>query len=347
MHVALIKTAALGDVVRTTALVPGLLRLYPGLRLTWITAPGVRDLLRRHPDIHRVVPIDDPSDASWRTDAYDWIISLDDGLEECRLASGLAASGARLSGAFEAPDGRRLYTPDVQPWFGMGILRPEEQGGLTSANVLKARNTKTVATLLYECLGLPGPVGRPLVPVPEADSRSASDWLGFVGLLGRRPLVGLNTGAGGRWRFKSWGEDQSAELARRLLEEAGASAVVVLGGPAEEARNARIVSAAGHPAVIPAPTGLSLLAFTALLGRLDLLVTSDSLALHLAVSQDVPVVSFFGPTSAPEIELYGRGSKVVTPLECRCCYLKDCDVRPHCMQTIDVEMMLEAARRWV
>jgi heptosyltransferase-2 len=347
MHVALIKTAALGDVVRTTALVPGLLRLDPSLSLTWITAPGALDLLSHHPHIHRAVSIDDPPDAVWRTEAYDWIISLDDGPRECRLASDLAASGARLSGAFEAPDGHLVYTPDVESWFGMGILRPEEQGGLARANVLKARNTKTVAALLYDGLGLPGPVGRPLVPVPEADARPASAWLASVGLADRRPLVGLNTGAGGRWRFKSWGEDQSSELARRLLDEAGASAVLVLGGPAEQARNARIISAADHPSVISAPTDLPLLAFTALLGRLDLLVTSDSLALHLAVSQDVPVVSFFGPTSASEIELYSRGSKVVTPLECRCCYLKDCDVRPHCMQTIDVEMMLSAARRWL
>ena len=229
----------------------------------------------------------------------------------------------------------------------MGILRPAEQGGLTTANALKAQNTKTVATLLYECLGLPGPVGHTTIPVPDSEAKAASDWLDSVGLTNRRPLIGLNTGAGGRWRFKSWGEDQSAKLARLLLDESTAGAVIVLGGPAEQDRNARIISAAGHPAVIPAPTDLSLLAFTALLSRLSLLVTSDSLALHLAVSQDVPVVSFFGPTSAPEIELYNRGEKVVTPLECRCCYLKDCDVRPHCMQTIDVPTMLSAVRRWL
>lgn len=347
MHVALIKTGALGDVVRTTALVPGLLRLDPSLRLTWITAPGALDLVRHHPLVSRSVSIDDPPDAPWRLDRYDWIISLDDGLDECRLASTLAAPGTRLSGGYEAPDGRRLYTPEVEPWFGMGILRPEEQGGLASANALKAQNTRTVATLLYKCLGLPLPVGHTSLTIPEADARSASEWLASAGLADRHPLVGLNTGAGGRWRFKSWGEDQSASLARRLLDGHHASAVIVLGGPAEQDRNARIIASAGHPSVIPAPTDLSLLAFTSLLGRLSLLVTSDSLALHLAVSQNVPVVSFFGPTSAPEIEIYDLGEKVVTPLECRCCYLKDCNVRPHCMQSIHVETMLAAVQRWL
>ena len=87
--------------------------------------------------------------------------------------------------------------------------------------------------------------------------------------------------------------------------------------------------------------------FAALIGRLDLLVTSDSLALHLAVAQGRPVVCFFGPTSASEIELYGHGEKVVTPLGCQCCYLKDCNIRPHCMASISVEEMLAAARRWL
>ena len=347
MQVALIKTGALGDVVRTTALIPGLLRLNPNLQLTWITAPGALDLVRHHPHVARSVSIDDPPDAPWRHDRYDWVISLDDGSDECRLASFLAAHGARLSGGYESPDGRRLYTPDVDPWFGMGILRPEEQGGLTSANALKARNTKTVATLLYECLDLPLPVGRTALHIPENEAHAASDWLASAGLSDRRPLVGLNTGAGGRWRFKSWGEDQSASLARHLLDDRNVAAVLVLGGSAEHARNARIIASAAHPSVIPAPTDLSLLAFTSLLSRLSLLVTSDSLALHLAVSQNVPVVSFFGPTSAPEIELYDHGEKVVTPLECRCCYLKDCDVRPHCMQSIDVQTMLDAIRRWL
>jgi heptosyltransferase-2 len=345
MHVALIKTGALGDVVRTTALVPGLLRLDPDARITWITAPGALDLVRHHPGVARAASIADGPDAPWRRDRYDRIVSLDDGDQEGRLASPLAARGGRLSGAYQAPDGRRLYTPDLDAWFGMGVLRPEGQGGLTAANALKARNGRTVAEILHDGLGLPGPVGRPLVPVPAPDARAADDRLDAAGLLGRRPLVGLNTGAGARWRLKSWGEGQTAELARRLADDRGA-AVVVLGGPAEGDRNARIVAEAGRPGrVVAGPIDLPLLGFAAILARLDLLVTSDSLALHLAVSQGTPVVAFFGPTSSAEIALHGLGEKVVTPLPCRCCYLRDCDVRPDCMRSIPVESLLSAALR--
>jgi hypothetical protein len=41
-------------------------------------------------------------------------------------------------------------------------------------------------------------------------------------------------------------------------------------------------------------------------------------------------------TSAAEIELYGRGEKIVPPgLDCLCCYLPICDKKPHCQALIE------------
>jgi heptosyltransferase-2 len=60
----------------------------------------------------------------------------------------------------------------------------------------------------------------------------------------------------------------------------------------------------------------------------------------------VPVVALFGPTSAAEIELYGRGEKIVPEgLPCLGCYLPTCDVDPHCQQLIQPEMVLAAVQR--
>jgi heptosyltransferase-2 len=344
MRIALIKTGALGDVVRTTALLPGLRRLHPELDLTWITAPGALPLVQNHPDVSRAVTIDDPPDTAWRHERYDWLISLDDDPEACRIASRLSA--ARVSGGYEAPEGQRRYTADVEPWFGMGILRPAEQGGLDRANELKKLNTKTVGTILYESLGLPFPVSRPYLALGSRHQEMARGCVESLGLPLQVPVVGMNTGAGSRWRFKSWGEDQTAALAARLHDELGV-AVLVLGGPAESERNGRIVRAANRPLVVEAPTNLELLSFAALINLCRVLLTSDSLALHLGAALNKPVVAFFGPTSGAEIDLYDLGEKIITPLECGCCYLKTCDVRPHCMQSIGVDRLFEAVGRWL
>ena len=53
---------------------------------------------------------------------FAWVISLDDELPLCRVASAVVKD--RFSGAFleSLQGGRRTYTDDVEPWFGMGLL---------------------------------------------------------------------------------------------------------------------------------------------------------------------------------------------------------------------------------
>ena len=159
-------------------------------------------------------------------------------------------------------------------------------------------------------------------------------------------MIALNTGAGSRWRFKSWGENQTAQLARRLAEELHLG-VIITGGPAKASRNTRIVSTASSPDVVAAPTELSLLSFASLIRQCSVLVTSDSLAMHIGIALQRPVIAFFGPTSDAEIDLFGLGEKIVTPLSCSRCYLADCDVRPHCMESISVDELYNAVNRWL
>ena len=341
-RVALIKVGALGDVLRTTALLPGLRRLVPRLELTWVTAREAFPLVPGPPLVSRVVNYLDPPDRPWRHDCYDWVISLDDEPASCELASALC--GRRLSGAYRDDEGRLCYTPDVEPWFGMGRLRRPEDGGLTRANELKRSNRNDYGTLLYRALGLPQPVERPILAVPGEDRARAIEWM-KARRGDHRVAIGLNTGAGGRWRYKSWGTDETARLASLTAGRLDAL-VVILGGPAERERNAKIVERAKCPAVLAAPCDLPILSFAALIEQLDALVSSDSLAMHIGIALRCPVVALFGPTSDAEIDLFGLGEKMVTPLDCRCCYLSDCDVRPNCMQSISVDSVAEAVERW-
>lgn len=342
MRIALIKLRHLGDVVRTTSLLSGLKRLDPEMELTWVTDPAAVPLIAYHADVRFTRTPEELG--AWRDGPYDWVISLDDNRVACHLASGLPS--IQISGAYRATDGSLRYTPDLKEWFGMGLLRPAEAGGLDAANRLKKANLRTFGQILFHGLGLRGPVDRPVVQVPATVRKEAARIV--VDLVGAEhgPLIALNTGAAARWKYKSWGEEQTAELAQRLHDALGAT-VLVTGGEDDTARNARIVAAAQRPRVLAAPAVPDLLVFAALLGECDVVVTSDSLAMHLALSQAVRTIAFFGPTSDAEIDLFGLGEKVVTPLRCRRCYLGDCEVRPHCMQSIGVDRLFDATARWL
>jgi heptosyltransferase-2 len=79
----------------------------------------------------------------------------------------------------------------------------------------------------------------------------------------------------------------------------------------------------------------------------SVVVTGDTLTMHIALALHKRVIAVFGPTSAPEIHGYGRLTQVVSPIDCICCYLKTCDKSPNCMDRIELERLHEEVRRAV
>lgn len=322
--ILILKTGALGDVLRTTSILPGLHERFPGARIEWLTAPAARELVEGHPLVARTHlwrTGDAALEAELSSTAWDWVLSLDDEEPLCRLASALDA--ARLSGARLDASGERVYTDDVAPWFEMGLL---SRLGKEEADRRKVVNERSHPAIYADMFGVS--MGRPELPLPERAFEGTEARLPRETLAERARWIGLNTGAGGRWTSKQLSEERTLELARRLHAAAsGDVGFVVLGGPDEAPRNARLVGAfAGEGlAVIDAGTDNSLLEFGAIVDRLDLLVTSDSLALHVAIARSVKIVAFFAPTSAAEIELYGLGEAVRSTAPDYCSYRPDAD----------------------
>jgi heptosyltransferase II len=66
----------------------------------------------------------------------------------------------------------------------------------------------------------------------------------------------------------------------------------------------------------------------------EVVVTGDTLTMHLALGLKKKVIALFGPTSSPEIYGYGRLAKIVSPIGCGCCYKRECVKKPNCMSLI-------------
>ena len=332
--VFVIKTGALGDVLRTTSILPGLKARFPDLQVTWLTAAAAKPLVDRHPLIDRVITCNPKDEATvtavqneFAETTWDWLLSLDDEPPLCALAAALDCK--RLSGATLDQDGNRVYTDDVEPWFGMGLLARD---GKQIADARKIDNQRTHPAIFADMLGIEP--GRTAMPLPKSATETAKAFARQHGLFADRLVVGLNTGAGGRWTSKGLPPARVAEYASQLAAtEQRAIDFLVLGGPDERQRNDEILAlisgleAAGNGKVraIDAGTDNDLPTFASIIGLCDLLLTSDSLALHLGIATDTPIVSFFAPTSAAEIELYGLGEKVISTAGDYCSYRPDAD----------------------
>ncbi len=340
----LIKCGALGDVVRTTTLIDPINSEWK-TEVVWVTAEEAVPLVEGLPGVRRVVEVGRlESELSSGTltgfPRVDRVVNLDDGVREARVASGL---GGALYGAYwDSTSETVLYTPDLERWFGMGLLRPRSAGGLEEANRLKKANTRSMQEILYECLAFDSPIARPSIPIREEDRVEAARMLGRFFQPGRT-VVGLNVGAGGRWEYKSWRDDYAVDLCG-LLVDAGLG-VALLGGPGELERNTRIAELAASDSVCLMPHDLTVSAFAALVGSVDCLFSTDSLALHLAIAAGTRFVAYFGPTSASEIHAYGLGEKIRADVPCHTCYLATCDKPWRCVDAVGPRLVFDALVR--
>lgn len=321
-RILIIKTAALGDVLRTTSILPGLYAAHAPAHIEWVAARAAVDLVRTHPLVQRVHGVD-VADAAQMAElqqllqqqAWTRIVSLDDEEPLCRLAATLCT--ARLTGATMV-QGARGYTDDAAEWFDMGLL---SRLGKARADELKVLNTRSQPAIYATMLGVA--MGRPRLELPAEVLAWAREWAALRGLTDGRPLIGLNTGAGGRWHGKMLTPERTVEVCSVLQSRTHLPLrFLVLGGAAEADRNRAIHQGLVSKGLDSVDAGVdhSLLHFAALIDRCQLLLVSDSLALHMAIARGTPNVSFYAPTSAAEIETYGTGLKVASTSADYCSY---------------------------
>ena len=78
-----------------------------------------------------------------------------------------------------------------------------------------------------------------------------------------------------------------------------------------------------------------------------MVVSGDTLSLHIAIALKKKVVALFGPTCAQEIELYGRGIKIVSSKGCTPCYKHKCSKEPICMDLISAKEVFNVIQKLI
>jgi len=330
-HVLIVKLDAIGDVLRTTALLPALREVHPAAAITWITRREAVPLLRGNPYIDEILELDVDAYAHLLARTFDRVINLDASKVSSSLAA--AARSPRKDGFLLGPDGHVVATNTAaRQWLEAGVFDDVKRSG-------KATYQDRMAAIL----GLEGHRHGYVLHLHPNEFEQAREQLVSIGFRPERPTIGLNTGAGGRWPLKQWHEAGYAELIRRLDREHDVQ-FVLLGGPNEVERNERL-KAASHVSLVDPGCGNPLRHFAALVGYCDVVVTGDTLAMHIALALKRRAVILFGPTSAPEIETYGLGEKIIPDMTCLSCYKTSCDFVPNCMDLISVEMVQRAVER--
>ena len=324
--VLIVKLGAIGDVLRTTATLPGLKDKYQSEFIDWITHPSAKEVLLNNSFINQIFTWEERNELG----AYDLVIGLEDGFEACELAS--RVNSKKLIGAF-VKDGKITYTPSA--WFDMSAI---SKYGLKKANELKKRNKKNFQQHMAELLDIK--IGPYIFSLTREEIDYGKNFVKNLGISKDERILGINTGAGKRWQLKGLSIEKTIDLVNKLKKDLGVISLI-LGGEEERKRNEIISKETGMPNGGIHP----LRNFAGVVNQCRLVISSDSLAMHFAIAFGKKIVVFFGPTSPSEIELYRLGEKVVPKMDCLACYKKRCDLVPNCMDVLSIQDLFNAVKR--
>jgi lipopolysaccharide heptosyltransferase I len=304
MKIAIVKLSSLGDVIHALPVARALRRAQPGVHLTWIVEAREYALLKDHPDLDMVVPVDT---RRWRRlirrpsgvrEVIGKVSRLRGRIRSARFDVALDLQGLIKSGLLTAYTGAPLrigFTADhCREWLNCLFTNR------------RVRPPDTAVHVVEQYLALLAPLGVPPgpvqfhVPVPALAARRMDDFLGEQGIKSQDRLVAVNPGAGRD--NKRWPVEHFRRLTERLAQEPGVQ-VLLLWGPDEVHMARQIRDGSSARAILAPPTDLHELA--ALLRRAALMVAGDTGPLHLAAALGTPSLGLFGPTRAERNGPYG------------------------------------------
>jgi len=332
--ILIIKLSAIGDVLRTTPILHALKREYPKSHITWLVDLASAGLLMDNSLIDKVLIFDIESVIRLQVERFDLVLSLDKEIKATALAMQINAKKKRGFGF--SPQGN-IYPLNKESEYAYLL-------GLSDELKFK-KNKLTYQQQICQMCKFKYQKDEYILQLSNDDVDYARNLLSRLGVLKDNLIIGLNTGAGGRFVNKAWTISGYIELIKRLKKEINAK-ILLLGGPEELERN-REIAAKSEGLAFDLGCDHSITQFAGLINFCNLVVSGDTTALHIAIALKKKLIAIIGPTCAQEIEIYERGEKVISQLDCSPCYRDSCDKEINCMETISPEEVLAAIKRQI
>lgn len=312
----IIKLGALGDVIRTTTLLRKIWSLHPQAEIWWLT--HTPDFL---PDqVDRKLKFDLASVLQIEETEFDYLFNLDKDYEAAALANRVRA---RVKRGFLLEGGKTIPADELAHGkYLTGIFD----------DVNKA-NKKNYPEEIFEICGFTFGGEKYLLSNFESDGYK---W----DLDLPHPLIGLNTGCGGRWTSRLWSEENWSDLAGGLMKKG--YGVLLLGGEQEDARNKNIAGKSGakYPGYFP------LRQFVNLVDQVDLVVTGVTMGMHITIGLGKKIVLLNNIFNKNEFELYGLGEIVEPDRECKCFFSPACVNKEYfCLDHLPSDKVMSAVTR--
>jgi ADP-heptose:LPS heptosyltransferase len=326
--ILIVNLDAMGNVLVTTTLLPALKRKYPESTIYWITLKNAAPLLQENPLIDRVYIWEPESWLILRQMSFDLVLNVDKSQRSGAFA--ISVPSKEHKGFGMNPDGKIIpLNVEAIENFRLGL----------DDNLKFKVNQKTVPQLQCEQFGLEFHRDEYTLVLTPEEHAFCADYARANELDKAVLVVGFNTGCSELYPNKKMTVDQHVTLIERMSKLEGVR-LVLLGGPEDTIRNAEIKRRVGD-AVLSTPTTDGLRRGLCYVNLCDLVISGDSFGMHAAIGLRKEIVVWFGVSCWTEIELFGRGIKLIPQnLACSPCWKRACPYNLECIQQIDLDAMV-------
>ena len=338
-RILLIKLDALGDVVRATALAEGIKKKYPNCQLSWLTVKDAVYFVESNPFVDRTLEYNTENARRLQFEKFDTIINLDKDPKATSMMMSFNSEDKRGYGL--SSEGHVVPLNDGSKYHYNICL--DNYGG-------KTKNQKSYQELIFEVADLDYDNEKPFFELDSERFKNFKESFLYsddnLQPLYMKDLIILNTGCGPVYPHKKWTYDGYNKLIKRLSKDSEC-VVLLCGSKSEVELNKKLYDENKSDSLINLTDNYSIEEFSYLIKMANVIVTGDTVALHIAISLGTKIVSFFGPTPHQEVNLFGLGIKLFREeLDCLNCYDQfPCPYDGKCMSLISDKDVYKSIRR--
>jgi len=330
----IINLDAMGDVLMTTAQLAGMKRKFPASTIWWITLKNAAPLLYNNWYIDKVLTYDAESLSILSQMKFDYILNVDKSQRSCAILN--SVKGRKKLG-FGMNDNGQIIPINKGAFYNYDL-------GMDDRLKFKI-NQRTGQEYLADTFRLTYHHDEYIFEFTNEERKFIEDYKKKVKIKKTDFVVGFNTGCSNLYPNKKMTIEQHITLIRNLLKKKKYK-IALFGGPEDTERNKKIYSKF-RGKIINTPTEDGIRKGACYESIADVIITGDSLGMHMGIALKKYMIVWFGVSCWTEIELYNRGVKLFQKdLFCSPCWKKECPYDLECIKKIDLKRIVDEVDKY-
>ena len=297
--ILIINFGAKGNIIRTTSLLRRIKKKYPNSYVSWLVSGENKDVLFGNKFIDRVLVYNLDNVLRLKYEKFDVVYSLDTDGPGMTIAN-LVNSKEKFGYYLDETGNTASFNKSADYYYEIAL-----------SDVLKRKNKKSFQEMIFEATEEKFDGEKYVFDLTKKAKEYGEEFARKNKLGGK--VIGINVGSSDRWPAKKWSKKKIVEFIKKVLDGTDYN-IMVLGGPYEQKEQREVLDKFSSGRVIGNDCNNSYEEFTGVVNLCEIVVTGDTLTLHVSIGLNKKTIALFFCTPSWEIYDYGFVKKILSPL---------------------------------